>query len=184
MADDTCEECGAGGEIHVRGMSAGKALCAPCSSAHAEELAIGDINPEVFDDGWWRSCTGCHELDEGHPTGPWSTALRCNLGVGCRECGGIGAVWEQRVEESDRPATVSEETINQAIQDLFDKHKADGTVPGIIAALLDVQAVVLITITHDGRPSVQRAIDRSASSATIATIIDIETSAAVTLGAE
>lgn len=45
--------------------------------------------------GRWRSCTGCHELDEGHPTGPWSLAFQCNLGLGCHECGGIGAVWEQ-----------------------------------------------------------------------------------------
>lgn len=44
--------------------------------------------------GAWCSCSGCHEMNEGHPTGPWSDILKCNLGFGCRECGGIGAVWD------------------------------------------------------------------------------------------
>lgn len=44
--------------------------------------------------GNWLSCTGCHELDEGHPTGRYSVGLKCYLGLGCTECGGIGAVWD------------------------------------------------------------------------------------------
>lgn len=46
------------------------------------------------DTGFWRSCSGCHELDEGVPTGQFSYLFKCNLGLGCRECGGIGAVWD------------------------------------------------------------------------------------------
>lgn len=53
------------------------------------------IGADVFEHGQWRSCTGCHELNEGHATGPWSTAFRCNVGNGCHECGGIGAIWEE-----------------------------------------------------------------------------------------
>ncbi|WP_063588864.1 hypothetical protein [Achromobacter ruhlandii] len=45
-------------------------------------------------DGFWRSCTGCHELNEGRDTGPYSAVLRCHLGQGCSECGGIGAIWD------------------------------------------------------------------------------------------
>ena len=45
-------------------------------------------------DGLWRSCSGCHELNEGHDTGPYSETLKCHLGGGCSECGGIGAVWD------------------------------------------------------------------------------------------
>lgn len=45
-------------------------------------------------DGFWRSCSGCHESNEGHATGPYSKTLQCHLGVGCRECGGIGAIWD------------------------------------------------------------------------------------------
>ncbi|MBB3396841.1 hypothetical protein [Rhizobium sp. BK060] len=52
----------------------------------AEQLADGA--------GAWRSCSGCHNLNEGHPTGEWSDVLKCHLGMGCFECGGIGAVWD------------------------------------------------------------------------------------------
>ncbi|OAS92982.1 hypothetical protein A6I77_24505 [Achromobacter xylosoxidans] len=45
-------------------------------------------------DGFWRSCTGCHELNEGRDTGPYSAVLGCHLGQGCGECGGIGAIWD------------------------------------------------------------------------------------------
>ena len=55
-------------------------------SGVAEQLAEGG--------GAWRSCSGCHELNEGHPTGAWSNVLKCHLGLGCSECGGIGAVWD------------------------------------------------------------------------------------------
>ncbi|SER58473.1 hypothetical protein [Rhizobium sp. NFR03] len=45
-------------------------------------------------DGVWRSCSGCHELDEGVATGSYSDLMRCHLGIGCSECGGIGAIWD------------------------------------------------------------------------------------------
>lgn len=45
-------------------------------------------------DGHWRSCSGCHELNEGHDTGLYSAVLKCHLGSGCSECGGIGAIWD------------------------------------------------------------------------------------------
>lgn len=45
-------------------------------------------------DGFWRSCTGCHETNGGYDTGPYSKTLKCHLGIGCSECGGIGAVWD------------------------------------------------------------------------------------------
>ena len=52
----------------------------------AETLADGDH--------FWRSCSGCHESNEGMATGPFSKTLKCHLGVGCSECGGIGAIWD------------------------------------------------------------------------------------------
>jgi hypothetical protein len=57
------------------------------------------VQDEIFALGRWRSCTGCHEHDEGHPTGPYNSVLRCHLGNGCHECGGIGATWEQFPDE-------------------------------------------------------------------------------------
>jgi hypothetical protein len=54
-----------------------------------------DISRQVGEGhGAWRSCSGCHELNEGHDTGPYSSTFRCALGRGCSECGGIGAVWD------------------------------------------------------------------------------------------
>lgn len=54
-----------------------------------------DISRQVGEGhGIWRSCSGCHELNEGHDTGPYSHTFRCALGHGCSECGGIGAVWD------------------------------------------------------------------------------------------
>lgn len=48
------------------------------------------------DHGFWDSCSGCHETEDGHPVGqyPYSEIMGCALGSGCSECGGIGAVWE------------------------------------------------------------------------------------------
>lgn len=44
----------------------------------------------------WRPCTGCHETNEGASTGfyPRSKLFGCEIGSGCRECGGLGVVWE------------------------------------------------------------------------------------------
>lgn len=55
---------------------------------------LADAVQELKEDGFWRSCSGCHELNEGHDTGPRSAALGCALGSGCGECGGLGAVWD------------------------------------------------------------------------------------------
>lgn len=66
------------------------------------------ISDEVFEHGFWRPCSGCHESDEGHPTGPYSETFRCNLGIGCYECGGLGATWEQMMSLDD-VADVSDE---------------------------------------------------------------------------
>jgi hypothetical protein len=52
----------------------------------AESLAQGG--------GFWASCSGCHELNEGCSTGAYSNVFRCALGNGCSECGGLGAVWD------------------------------------------------------------------------------------------
>ncbi|MBN3838876.1 hypothetical protein [Burkholderia sp. Ac-20349] len=46
--------------------------------------------------GFWRTCSGCYESEDGHPVGeyPYSEILQCDLGAGCAECSGIGAVWD------------------------------------------------------------------------------------------
>ena len=44
--------------------------------------------------GFWCSCSGCFEAVDGHSTEPTDIVFQCQLGVGCHECGGIGAVWD------------------------------------------------------------------------------------------
>lgn len=71
-------------------------LDAAADELRQAKLCCDQFRPaeDIFEQGHWRSCSGCHELDEGHPTGPYNDVLRCNVGSGCHECGGIGAIWE------------------------------------------------------------------------------------------
>tara|TARA_R110002126_G_scaffold290704_4_gene448316 strand:- start:16836 stop:17837 length:1002 start_codon:yes stop_codon:yes gene_type:complete len=59
----------------------------------ADSVVLDNIEPE---DGFWRSCSGCHETNEGAETGhyPYSKVFQCYFGSGCRECGGLGVVWD------------------------------------------------------------------------------------------
>jgi hypothetical protein len=59
---------------------------------------IEEVTTEASEDGaaaGWAPCSGCHETNEGAETGhyPYSDMFSCVLGSGCRECGGLGAVW-------------------------------------------------------------------------------------------
>lgn len=56
---------------------------------------IGDIMEGGA--GFWRACSGCQESNEGSVSTkdyPYSAAYRCQPGSGCRECGGIGVIWD------------------------------------------------------------------------------------------
>lgn len=73
----------------------------PDSRAGAEisDAAVAKAIDE--DGGWWKSCSGCHETNEGQETGhyPYSELFRCHVGGGCIECGGLGVRWEYYSEE-------------------------------------------------------------------------------------
>lgn len=78
------------------------AAASPSSPREREEPLLD--NPSVArihelieeGDGFWRPCTGCHETEDGYDVGnyPTSRALKSKLGSGCRECGGLGAIWD------------------------------------------------------------------------------------------
>lgn len=71
------------------------ALAAP--SAPAEVIDARAVAEAMDGDaGRWKACCGCYETCDGHPVGnyPYSAVLKCDLGGGCRECGGLGAIWD------------------------------------------------------------------------------------------
>lgn len=76
---------------------------------------------------------------------------------------------------------MNQDALNVAIQDLFNQHKASGTMAALVAALLDVQAIVIATVGHDGNCAVEYAVDKSASSATATAVMDLVATAAVSL---
>jgi hypothetical protein len=54
---------------------------------------------EVMDEdgGCWSPCSGCQEGVDGYVSEkdyPYSTTFKCQPGGGCRECGGIGVLWQ------------------------------------------------------------------------------------------
>ncbi|QXR37253.1 hypothetical protein EGK70_007120 [Alcaligenes aquatilis] len=72
-----------------------QAVQQPVSGADRLPIELCGISEAIGDGGgFWRSCSGCHELNEGMATGPFSETFKCHLGVGCSECGGIGAIWD------------------------------------------------------------------------------------------
>ncbi len=67
----------------------------PVSGADGLPIELQGVSETAAEGGgMWRSCSGCHELNEGHDTGPRSKVFGCALGNGCSECGGIGAIWD------------------------------------------------------------------------------------------
>jgi hypothetical protein len=48
-------------------------------------------------DGCWHACSGCQESVDGYVSErdyPYSPIFKCQPGAGCRECGGIGVLWQ------------------------------------------------------------------------------------------
>lgn len=63
-----------------------------------------------YDTGLWRTCSGCHESEDGYDLGhyPHSEIFGCKIGSGCGDCGGIGAVWDT-TDYEDMARAMSEE---------------------------------------------------------------------------
>jgi hypothetical protein len=67
----------------------------PAPAEQSLGIELQGVAEQLADNaGFWHSCSGCHNLNEGHPTGEYSAILKCHLGMGCSECGGVGAVWD------------------------------------------------------------------------------------------
>lgn len=63
-------------------------------SANGGEAVEQAIDEAIESGGWWASCSGCHETNEGVSDGPRSI-FGCHAGIGCDECGGIGVIWHE-----------------------------------------------------------------------------------------
>lgn len=91
-------------------------LAAPAPASEAVALELRGVAETLENgDGFWRPCSGCHELNEGYDTGPYSEALKCHLGGGCSECGGIGAVWDATDYEAMVAAPTGSESGDAAV---------------------------------------------------------------------
>lgn len=63
--------------------------------SHWLKKRIAEIVEE--DGGCWRACSGCQESCDGCVSSkdyPYNDIFKCQPGGGCRECGGIGVLWE------------------------------------------------------------------------------------------
>jgi hypothetical protein len=80
-------------------------------------IELADVAHELADgSGSWVPCPGCYETSDGYNVAgfPHSDVFRCNLGGGCRECGGIGAVWEEAVPAPRASALASQQESRNA----------------------------------------------------------------------
>jgi exo-beta-1,3-glucanase (GH17 family) len=71
--------------------------------------------------------------------------------------------------------------VNAAIQQLFNEHRAAGTVTQLVAAILDVQGIVLATIGFDGLVEVRSSHHTVATAPTVAALDDAVARAAEAL---
>lgn len=74
-----------------------RAPSAPAVEQQPVPVELAGVHEQIKEGaGFWRSCSGCYETEDGHPVGsyPYSKVLECPLGNGCSECGGIGAIWD------------------------------------------------------------------------------------------
>lgn len=145
-----CPECHGAGEIFCHADDCHDDLCAlngdehscsgkvePCgcttSAEHVLPIELDGVSRALENkDGFWKSCSGCHELNEGVPTGPYSRVLKCHLGMGCSECGGIGAIWDTTdYEEMGRYLAGAPE-----VRIVFGL-EAQGHIPAVEAALAE-----------------------------------------------
>lgn len=79
-------------------LSAFDLSASPQQQAHEAASILANVRNTVREAalGMWRTCSGCHESEDGYDVGhyPFSADFGCKLGAGCHECGGIGAVWD------------------------------------------------------------------------------------------
>jgi len=129
----TAEELG-----YERGLADGRAEAAALSvpevaQGEADALIVGLRERiagvvEFQGHGFWTTCSGCYESEDGYPNGyyPHSEVLGCTLGAGCSECGGIGAVWDDIDYDEMAREMLAEDREAAAIRSLGSNRGGEG----------------------------------------------------------
>lgn len=90
-----CGECSTWHSYEiVKGMADQAALRTNDQTASSQsglvEAIAESVKQQVDDgEGFWHICSGCTGTDN-----PRSDMLGCEVGMGCSECGGLGAIWD------------------------------------------------------------------------------------------
>lgn len=100
---------------------------APSTLGVGDPALIGIAEEIKESGGHWQPCTGCYDTEDGHPTRKYdySPALQTEIGCGCYECGGLGAVWwhmtEAEIASYAEDMNAIDDDAIDAIQRLMDK---------------------------------------------------------------
>jgi|GEM_PF-4910335 len=99
----------------------------PQTNVAGDPALIGIAEEMKESGGHWQPCTGCYDTEDGHPTRKYdySPALQTEIGCGCHECGGLGAVWwhmtEAEIASYAEDMNAIDDDAIDAIQRLMDK---------------------------------------------------------------
>lgn len=115
--------------------------------------------------GFWRTCSGCCELEDGQNVHgyPHSATFKCTLGGGCGECGGLGAIWDTTDYGAmadgimaNEARWTAEQKVLEAARTYRDAAKTKGPILDVIdvahAALCELEdaALALPALPHGG----------------------------------
>lgn len=107
----------ADGVLHIREWEALDEIRPGVHELYAGPVELEGVSEALAEGhGFWRSCTGCYETEDGHPVGSYaySSVLQCSLGSGCSECGGLGATWDN----TDYDRIAQEDGLNDAVEEI------------------------------------------------------------------
>ena len=109
------------GGLHIRKWENPGDLCPGVHELYWGPVELDGISEQVKEGaGFWSPCSGCYETEDGHPVAryAYSAVMQSPLGAGCRECGGLGAVWDNI--DYDEVARI--EGLDESVNDLGAEH--------------------------------------------------------------
>lgn len=142
-----------------------EAPSAPVEAVAAQEAYHAEKIAELVEEGagFWRPCSGCQEGEDGYVSTrdyPYNKTFRCQPGAGCRECGGLGVIWDdtdydamaKHILASDRDK-VEPSATPQAVE------RPDRTQELLENASICIRAAMKADNLSDARAMMQAALD-------------------------